>query len=78
MQSSDFDYELPDGRIARYPVSPRRKAKLFRAAPPAIIEHQTFENLTETLREFGCDGLWVNDTKVLQARLYMKKPSGSC
>ena len=76
MQSSDFDYELPDGRIARYPVIPRRKAKLFRATPPATFEHHTFENLPDLLKNFGCDGLWVNDTKVLQARLYMKKPTG--
>lgn len=76
MQSSDFDYELPDEKIARHPVAPRRIAKLLRAAPHSEIEHHTFENLPKLLSDFGCDGLWVNDTKVLQARLFMKKPTG--
>ncbi len=76
MQSSDFDYELSDEKIARYPVFPRRKAKLLRAIPPNSIFHNSFENLASILGDFGCDGLWVNDTKVLQARLYMKKPTG--
>ncbi|MBM55940.1 MAG: S-adenosylmethionine tRNA ribosyltransferase [Euryarchaeota archaeon] len=76
MQSSDFDYELPDERIARYPLNPRRKAKLFSISPPNKLDHHTFEDLPELLKNFGCDGLWVNDTKVFQARLYMKKPTG--
>ena len=75
MQSSDFDYELPDERIARYPINPRRKAKLLRATP-STIEHSTFEKLPSILKDFGCDGLWVNDTKVLQARIFMVKPTG--
>lgn len=76
MQSSDFDYELPDDKIARHPVSPRRNARLLRAAHKSTIEHNTFEDLPKLLSGFGCDGLWVNDTKVLQARLFMKKPTG--
>ena len=76
MQSSDFDYKLPDEKIARHPVSPRRSAKLLSATPPSSITHHTFEDLPNMLAAFGCDGLWVNDTKVLQARLYMKKPTG--
>ena len=76
MQSSDFDYELPDEKIARHPVTPRRKAKLLRVISSSTIEHKTFADLPTILSDFGCDGLWVNDTKVLQARLYMKKPTG--
>lgn len=76
MQSSDFDYELKDEKIARTPVSPRRSAKLLNVGLPDKLRHQTFEDLPEALKEMGCDGLWVNDTKVLQARLYMVKPTG--
>lgn len=76
MQSSDFDYELKDEKIARTPVSPRRAAKLLHISKPNILCHRTFEDLPEVLKELGCDGLWVNDTKVLQARLYMVKPTG--
>ena len=53
MQSSDFDYELPDEKIARHPVSPRRKAKLIRVIPHAAIEHKTFEDLPNILTNFG-------------------------
>jgi S-adenosylmethionine:tRNA ribosyltransferase-isomerase len=76
MQSSDFDYELPDEKIARHPVNPRRSARLLRVAPTADIEHGSFEDLPQMLSSLKCDGLWVNDTKVLQARLYMQKPTG--
>ena len=76
MQSSDFDYELPDEKIARHPVSPRRSAKLLRAAAPSTLEHASFQDLPSLLENMGCDGFWVNDTKVLQARLYMRKPTG--
>ena len=76
MHSSDFDYELPDEKIAKHPVSPRRVARLLKASSPSSITHHTFEHLPKILDEHGCDGLWVNDTKVLQARLYMLKPTG--
>lgn len=76
MQSIDFDYELPDENIAKHPVSPRREARLLKVSSSNSITHHTFENLPKILVEHGCDGLWVNDTKVLQARLYMLKPTG--
>jgi S-adenosylmethionine:tRNA ribosyltransferase-isomerase len=76
MQSNDFDYELPEETIAKHPVSPRRSARLLRIAPGAEIQHSTFEDLPAMLSSLKCDGLWVNDTKVLQARLYMQKPTG--
>ena len=76
MQSSDFDYELKDEKIARLPVSPRRSAKLLHISTPDLLSHRTFEDLLEVLKGINCDGLWVNDTKVLQARLYMVKPTG--
>jgi len=76
MQSSDFDYELKDEKIARIPVSPRRSAKLLHISAPDLLSHKTFEDLPEVLKGMNCDGLWVNDTKVLQARLYMVKPTG--
>ena len=76
MQSSDFDYELNDEKIARIPVSPRRSAKLLHISAPDSLSHRTFEDLPEVLKGINCDGIWVNDTMVLQARLYMVKPTG--
>jgi S-adenosylmethionine:tRNA ribosyltransferase-isomerase len=75
MLSSDFDYQLPDNKIARHPVSPRRSAKLLHMSNEAL-NHISFEDLPQALKEHGCDGLWANETKVLQARLYMVKPTG--
>ena len=76
MQSSEFEYELNDENIARHPVSPRRSAKLLRVKPQGEIEHGTFEDLPKYLKDIGCDGLWANETKVIQARLYLRKPTG--
>tara|TARA_B110000444_G_C18850348_1_gene605065 strand:+ start:1861 stop:3081 length:1221 start_codon:yes stop_codon:yes gene_type:complete len=75
MLSSDFDYKLPDNKIARHPVSPRSSAKLLHLSHDSI-QHTSFEDLPQALIEHGCDGLWANETKVLQARLYMVKPTG--
>ena len=75
MLSSDFDYQLPDNKIARHPVSPRRSAKLLHLSNDSI-KHTSFDALPQALLDHGCDGLWANETKVLQARLYMLKPTG--
>ena len=37
---------------------------------------RVFENLPEYQKDISCDGLWVNETKVIQARLYLRKPTG--
>jgi S-adenosylmethionine:tRNA ribosyltransferase-isomerase len=76
VQSSEFEYKLNDDNIARYPVSPRRSAKLLRVNPQGEFEHGTFEDLPKYLKDIGCDGLWANETKVIQARLYLRKPTG--
>jgi len=76
VQSDEFEYTLNDDDIARYPVSPRRSAKLLRVNPQGEFEHGTFEDLPKYLKDIGCDGLWANETKVIQARLYLRKPTG--
>ena len=76
VQSNEFEYILPKDKIARHPVSPRRSAKLLRVASTGELMHGSFEDLPQYLHEIKCDGLWANETKVLQARLYLRKPSG--
>lgn len=76
MQSNEFEYILPNDKIARHPVSPRRSAKLLRVTSTGELMHGSFEDLPQYLNEMNCDGLWANETKVLQARLYLRKPSG--
>ncbi|MBX3008717.1 MAG: tRNA preQ1(34) S-adenosylmethionine ribosyltransferase-isomerase QueA [Melioribacteraceae bacterium] len=72
MKLSDFKYNLPKTAIAKYPVTPRDKAKMMvlnRAN--GSIEQQTFSDLTNYLNKG--DVIVVNKTKVMQARLFGKK-----
>jgi S-adenosylmethionine:tRNA ribosyltransferase-isomerase len=72
MKLSDFKYNLPKTVIAKYPVTPRDKAKMMvlnRAN--GSIEQHTFSDLTNYLNKG--DVIVVNKTKVMQARLFGKK-----
>lgn len=69
MRTSDFDYTLPEERIAQTPVEPRDHARLMVCDPAAdTIQHRHFYDLPEYLRPE--DVLVLNETKVLPARLY--------
>ncbi len=75
MKLSDFDYELPEELIAKYPVVPRHAARLMVLnRKDKSIKHDTFINLPNYLEEG--DLLVFNNTKVLPARLYGRKPTG--
>jgi len=76
VNSSDFQYHLPDEAIAKHPMVPRRAARLVTVHPDGQRSHHTFENLPELLKQAGADGLWANDTKVLHARIMATKPTG--
>ncbi len=69
MRLSDFDYGLPAELIAQQPAEPRDSARLMvvRRASSAI-EHHIFRDITAELR--AGDLLVVNDSRVLQARLF--------
>jgi S-adenosylmethionine:tRNA ribosyltransferase-isomerase len=72
MKLSDFKYNLPKNAIAKYPVSPRDKAKLMVLnRETQEIENKKFSNIIDYM-EKG-DTLVVNETRVFQARLYGKK-----
>ena len=70
----DFDYELPDERIAKFPLEERDHSKLLVWRNGAIAE-RNFYNLPEELSEEAM--LVFNNTKVFRARLIMHKPSGA-
>ncbi len=76
MKTSDFFYDLPKEFIAQTPVSPRDSSRLLvydRALDQ--VAHRYFRELTEILDEK--DLLVINQTRVIQARLYGRKmPSG--
>ncbi len=68
MKTSDFDYYLPQERIAQNPCVPRDHSKLLVLnRNEESIEHKNFYDLPDLLEEG--DVLVVNDTKVVPARL---------
>lgn len=72
LSTAEFDYELPSEAIAQHPIEPRDAARLLVAGPP--VQHRTVADLPELL-EPG-DLLVINDTRVIPARLHLKKPTG--
>lgn len=72
MKLSDFKYNLPKTQIAKFPVEPRDAAKLMVLdREKQAIETKAFSDIINYM-EKG-DVLVVNETKVIQARLYGKK-----
>src|SRR5690348_8872889 len=67
MQRADFDFHLPEDRIALRPASPRDSARLLVVAPGAPLRDLSVADLAEQLR--AGDVLVLNDTKVIPARL---------
>jgi S-adenosylmethionine:tRNA ribosyltransferase-isomerase len=75
LRLSDFDYELPEGRIAQEPAEPRDSARLLIVPRVAgEIRHQIFRDLTDLLAPG--DLLVVNETRVTALRLLGTRASG--
>ncbi len=70
----NFDYELPDERIAKFPLAERDHSNLL-VWREGQITHRKFYNLAEELPEGAL--LVFNNTRVFRARLIMHKPSGA-
>lgn len=68
METSLFDYDLPDTAIAQIPVEPRDAARLLRTNP---LQDRQFRDLPSLLRDG--DLLVVNRTRVRAARLRARK-----
>lgn len=72
MKTSDFDYELPQERIAQTPAEPRDSSRLLvYHRDTGEREHRIFRDLPQYLRKD--DLLVINQTKVIPARIYGKK-----
>lgn len=70
---SEYDYALPDDRIARYPLEERSRSKLL-AYDSGAIETRVFRDAPALLREG--DHLYFNATRVVRARLVFRKETG--
>ncbi|MFR9503121.1 MAG: S-adenosylmethionine:tRNA ribosyltransferase-isomerase [Rikenellaceae bacterium] len=69
-----FNYDLPDERIAKFPLSSRSDSKLL-IWRNGTIEQSTFKNIGAALPEGAM--LVFNNTRVIRARLIMHKESGA-
>lgn len=75
LKVSDFNFDLPDQLIARYPQQQRSASRLLAVnSGTASIEHKQFSDIVDLL-EPG-DLLVFNDTRVIPARLLGEKVSG--
>ena len=71
---SDYDYSLPQHRIAQFPLTERDRSKLLICKNHQISE-DIFKNIADYLPHSGL--LIYNETKVIQARLIFTKESGA-
>ena len=75
MKVTDFQFELPDELIARYPQPERTASRLLHLdGTTGAIEHQQFKQILAHLK--AGDLLVFNDTRVIPARLLGEKLSG--
>ena len=73
--TKNYDYELPEGFIATTPVHPRDHAKLLvYNRKTDTITHTTSKHLLDFIPK-NCD-IFLNDTRVIKARIFGKKESG--
>ena len=67
---SEFNYPLPDERIAKFPLAERDSSKLL-LYRHGEVSHDVFRNLPEYLPKGAL--MIFNNTKVIQARLHFRK-----
>ncbi len=71
MRTADFDYPLPQERIAQTPAEPRDSSRLLvlhRSKPDGALDHRRFRNLTDYLHPG--DLMVFNRSRVIPARLF--------
>jgi len=70
----EYNYALPDEKIAKFPLEKRDESKLLLYKNNSIVQ-SSFKNIADYLPE---NALMVfNNTKVIQARLYFQKTTGA-
>ena len=74
IEIAEYDYDLPDERIAKYPLSQRDSSKLL-LYKGGDISHDTFCNLPDYIPSGSL--MIFNNTKVIQARLRFRKETGA-
>lgn len=70
----DYNYPLPDERIAKYPLAERDASKLL-IYRNGNVSQDRFRNIAEQIPEGSV--MVFNDTKVVPARLHFQRESGA-
>ncbi len=73
LQLSEFDYALPEEKIARYPLAERDQSKLL-VWRQGVIQDSHFPELANFLPSPAL--LVFNNSRVVEARILFQKPSG--
>lgn len=71
---NDYDYNLPDERIAKYPLAERDQSKLLISDGGKLIDNRFF-NLPDYIPSNSL--MIFNNSKVIQARLHFQKTTGA-
>ena len=75
MKTTDFDYDLPEDSIAQTPIEPRDSSRLLvYNRETGELEHRIFNQIGDYLTPG--DLLVLNQTRVIPARIYARKPTG--
>ena len=75
MKTAEFDYRLPPDLIAQTPVEPRDASRLLVVdRRSGALSHRRFWDLPEYLQ--AGDLLVFNESRVIPARLFARKPTG--
>ena len=74
IEISEYDYPLPNDRIAKFPLAQRDQSKLL-IYNHGDINESTFQHVPELLEKDTL--LIMNNTKVIHARLFFHKTTGS-
>ncbi|RBQ26667.1 MULTISPECIES: tRNA preQ1(34) S-adenosylmethionine ribosyltransferase-isomerase QueA [Arcobacteraceae] len=76
LKTSSYDFSLPQNQIASYPINPPDSAKLlvFNREKNEVY-HSTFKDILEFLPKDL--SIFLNDTKVIKARIFGKKDTGA-
>ena len=76
MRAGDFDYELPEEKIAKYPPQERGSTRLLVLdRHSGALRHAAYANLDAFLQQG--DLLVLNNTRVIRARLFACKSTGA-
>jgi S-adenosylmethionine:tRNA ribosyltransferase-isomerase len=74
MLVSEFDYALPAELIAQHPAPERTASRLLHVDASGVLRDRAFADLPGLVDER--DTVVLNDTRVIKARLFGRKPSG--